>query len=117
MVTQFNGYCPLAGLCVNGKQVRTESIADLAGLLVAHDAYVLSLKGKPDVTIGGLTGDQRFFLAFAHRWRKLQSEDALRHQIAADSHPPGEFRSDAVRNVDAWYRAFGVRPGDKLYLL
>ena len=116
LAAQFDGYCPLAGLCVNGKQVRTESIADLAGLLVAHDAYVLSLKGKPDVTIDGLSGEQRFFLAFAQRWRKMQSEDALRRQIATDTHPPGEYRSDTVRNVEAWYDAFGVAPGDKLYL-
>ena len=116
LAAQFDGYCPLASLCVSGKQVRTESIADLAGLLVAHDAYVLSLNGKADVTIGGLSGEQRFFLAFAQRWRKVQSEDALRRQIATDTHPPGEYRSDAVRNVEAWYAAFGVRPGDKLYL-
>ncbi len=116
LVKQLNGYCPLSDLCVNGKQVLGESIADLAGLLVAHDAYVLSLKGKPDVVIAGLTGEQRFFLAFAQRWRKLQPEPALRRQIKTDSHPPGEYRSDAIRNVDAWYKAFGTAPGDKLYL-
>jgi putative endopeptidase len=69
---------PLTDLCVNGKQVLTESIADLAGLLVAHDAYILSLKVKDDVAIGGLSGEQRFFLAFAQRWRRIQSEAALR---------------------------------------
>ena len=84
LVAQFDGYCPLPDLCVNGKQVLGENIADLAGLLVAHDAYVLSLKGKPDVVIGGLTGEQRFFLAFAQRWRKLQSDDGLRQQIKTD---------------------------------
>ena len=82
MAAQFDGYCPLPDLCVKGKQVLGENIADLAGLLVAHDAYVLSLKGKPDAVIGGLTGEQRFFLAFAQRWRKTQSEAALRRQIA-----------------------------------
>ena len=70
LVAQFDGYCPLSDLCVNGKQVLSENIADLAGLLVAHDAYILSLKGKTDVVIGGLSGEQRFFLAFAQRWRK-----------------------------------------------
>jgi putative endopeptidase len=113
---QLESYCPLTDLCVNGKQVLGESIADLAGLLTAHDAYVLSLKGKPDVVIGGQTGEQRFFLAFSRRWRKIQSEAALRRQIATDTHPPGEYRSDAVRNVDAWYKAFSVAPSDKLYL-
>ena len=116
MVAQLERYCPLSDLCVNGKQVLGESIADLAGLLTAHDAYVLSLKGKSDVVIGGLTGEQRFFLAFAQRWRKVQDEAALRRQIKTDSHPPGEYRSDAVRNVNAWYDAYGIAPGDTLYL-
>jgi predicted metalloendopeptidase len=116
LVAQFDGYCPLADLCVNGKQVLNENIADLAGLLVAHDAYLLSLKGKTDVVISGLTGEQRFFVAFAQRWRRAQTEAALRRQIKTDTHPPGEFRSDTVRNVESWYRTFDVAPGDKLYL-
>jgi len=116
LVAQFNGYCPFSDLCLNGKQVLSENIADLAGLLTAHDAYLLSLKGKTDVVINGLTGEQRFFLVFAQRWRKAQSEAALRRQIKTDTHPPGEYRSDAVRNVEAWYRAFDVNPSEKLYL-
>ncbi len=116
LVSQFNAYCPLANTCVIGKQVLTENIADLAGLLTAHDAYILSLKGKPDVVIGGLSGDQRFFLAFAQRWRKLQTEAALHKQLVSDTHAPPEYRSDTVRNVEAWYAAFGVTAGDKLYL-
>jgi putative endopeptidase len=116
LVAQFDAYCPLVGLCVNGKQVLSENIADLAGLLTAHDAYILSLKGETDVVIGGLSGEQRFFLAFSHRWRKKQDEAAQRRQIATDSHSPGEYRSDSVRNVEAWYKAYGVSPGDKLYL-
>jgi putative endopeptidase len=116
LVTQFDGYCPAPDLCVKGKQVLSENIADLAGLLVAHDAYMLSLKGKPDAVIGGLSGEQRFFLAFSQRWRKLQSEAALRRQIATDTHAPGEYRSDTVRNVEAWYKAYGIAPDGKLYL-
>jgi putative endopeptidase len=116
LAAQFDGYCPFSGLCVNGKQVLGESIGDLAGLLTAHDAYVLSLKGKTDIMIGGLSGEQRFFLAFSQRWRKLQTEPALRRQIATDTHSPGEYRSDTVRNVEAWYKAYDVAPGDKLYL-
>jgi putative endopeptidase len=116
MAAQFDSYCPLSDLCVNGKQVLGESIADLAGLLTAHDAYLLSLKGKADAVIGGLTGEQRFFLAFAQRWRKIQDEAALRRQIRTDSHAPGEYRSDTVRNVEAWYKAYGIVSGDKLYL-
>lgn len=116
LAAQFDGYCPLASLCVNGKQTLSENIADLAGLRVAHDAYLLSLKGKTDVVIDGLTGEQRFFLAFAQRWRKSQDEAALRRQIKTDHHAPGEYRSDTVRNVDAWYKAYDVTPADKLYL-
>ena len=116
LVTQFNGYCPLSGLCVNGEQVLTENIADLAGLLIAHDAYLLRLKGKPDLVINGLTGEQRFFLAFAQRWRRAQEEGALRKQVKSDIHSPGEYRSDTVRNVEAWYKAYNVQPDSKLYL-
>ena len=116
LVKQFDGYCPLTDLCVKGKQVLSENIADMAGLLTAHDAYVLSLKGKADVVIDGLSGDQRFFLAFAQRWRKAQTEAALRRQIMNDTHSPGEYRSDTVRNVEAWYTAYKIASGDKLYL-
>ena len=116
LVAQFNGYCPISGVCVNGEQVLTENIADLAGLLTAHDAYLMSLKGRPDVVINGLTGEQRFFLAFAQRWRRVQSEAALRGQVKTDIHSPAEYRSDTVRNVDAWYKAFEIKPGNHLYL-
>lgn len=116
LVAQLNGYCPFADLCLNGKQVLSESIADLAGLLVAHDAYVLSLKGESDKVLGGLTGDQRFFLAFARRWRRAQGESALRQQVKTDTHQPGMYRSNMVRNVDEWYKAYEIAPGNKLYL-
>jgi predicted metalloendopeptidase len=116
LVSQFNNYCPFSDLCVNGQQVLTENIADLAGLFLAHDAYILSLKGKPDVDLHGLTGDQRFFLAFAQRWRRAQNEDALRRQIKTDTHSPGEYRSDTVRNLDVWYNAYDIKPTNKLYL-
>jgi len=116
LVEQFNRYCPFIDLCGNGKQVLSENIADLAGLSVAHDAYVLSLKGKSDAIIDGLNGEQRFFLAFAKRWRKLQTETALRQQLNTDTHAPGEYRSDTVRNIDAWYDEYKATAGDKLYL-
>jgi predicted metalloendopeptidase/nicotinamidase-related amidase len=103
-------------LRVNGKQVLAESAADLAGLGVAYDAYHRSLRGRPDVVRNGLTGDQRFFIAFARRWRVLQTDAALRRQIATDSHAPGMCRSGLVRNTDAWTRTFGVKRGDRLYL-
>jgi len=116
LANQLDGYCPFSGLCVDGKKVLGESIADLAGLLVAHDAYIVSLHGKAGTVIGGLTGEQRFFLAFSQRWRKAQTETALRAQLKSDIHPPGEYRSDTVRNIEAWYKAFNVTSGDKLYL-
>ena len=72
--------------------------------------------GKPDIPIGDLTGEQRFFLAFAQRWRKVQGEGALRNQVATDTHSPREYRSDTVRNVGGWYKAYQIAPGDKPYL-
>lgn len=116
LAAQFDGYCPFPDLCVNGKQVLNENIADLAGLRVAHDAYVLSREGKTDAMIDGLSGEQRFFLAFAQRWRKIQSDAALRRQITTDTHAPGEYRSDTVRNVEPWYKAYEIAPREKLYL-
>ncbi len=116
LADQYSAYCPYPDLCLNGKQVLSENIADVAGLSAAHDAYVLSLGGKPDKVIDGLTGDQRFFLAFAQSWRQTEREAALRQQIQTDGHAPDEYRGDTVRNLDAWYAAFGIKPGDKLYL-
>jgi len=116
LVAQFSAYCPYSDACVNGEQVLTENIADLTGLLIAHDAYRLSLKGKEDVVINGLTGEQRFFLAFSQRWRRAQTEAALRKQVKSDTHAPGLYRSDTVRNVEAWYKAYEVTPENKLYL-
>ncbi|MDB5433399.1 MAG: family peptidase [Caulobacter sp.] len=116
LAAQYGAYCPAPGLCVNGQQVLGESVGDLAGLLVAHDAYLLSLGGRADVVKDGLTGDQRFFLAYARRWRRVQTDAGLRRQIATDSHAPGEYRADTVRNDDDWVAAFGVGPGDRLWL-
>lgn len=116
LAAQYAAYCPRAGLCLDGKRILGEDVADLAGLRVAYDAYHLSLHGRSDRTINGQTGDQRFFLAFAHRWQMLQSEDALRKQVANDIHAPGPSRAGTVRNLDAWYAAFGVKRSDRLYL-
>jgi putative endopeptidase len=116
LVAQFNAYCPHPDLCVNGRQTLGENTADLTGLMVAHDAYLASLHGAPDVIQDGMSGEQRFFLAFAQRWRRLQSEAALRRQIATDIHAPGAYRADTVRNLEAWYQAFGVTAADRLYL-
>ncbi len=116
LAAQYSGYEVLPGLFLNGKQVLAENIADVAGLTAAYEAYHASLGGKAPPVIGGLTGDQRFFLAFAQSWREKQREQALRAEVATDPHAPGSWRALTVRNLDAWYPAFGVQPGDKLYL-
>jgi putative endopeptidase len=94
-----------------------ENIADLGGLLLALDAYHASLHGKPAPVIDGLTGDQRVFLGWAQVWRGKLREDRLRQQLIADVHSPNEARVDVpVRNIDAFYAAFGVKPGDTMYV-
>jgi putative endopeptidase len=114
---QYDGYEPVPGSHINGKLTMGENIADLAGLQVALDAYHASLGGKPAPVIGGLTGDQRLFLAFAQSWRNKSRPDSLKQQMASDPHSPSSFRViGPTRNVDAWYDAFGVKPGDTYYL-
>jgi putative endopeptidase len=116
LVAQYDAYEPLPGLHINGEQTLGENIADLAGLEVAHEAYVKSLGGKPAPVLEGLSGDQRFFLAFAQSWRTKTRDAALRAQVVGDGHAPGAFRAQTVRNIDAWYDAFGAKEGQKLYL-
>ena len=116
LIKQYDAYEPLPGLHINGEQTLGENIADLAGLQVAHDAYLKSLNGKPAPVIDGLTGDQRFFLAFAQSWRQKSREQSLRAQVIGDGHAPGRFRAQTVRNIDAWYDTFDAKPGQKLYL-
>jgi putative endopeptidase len=116
LVEQFNRYEPLPGLHVNGQQTLGENIADVAGLLVAYDTYRLSLHGKELPVVDGLTGDQRFFLAFAQSWREKIRDAALRSQIVTNEHAPSRQRAQTVRNVDGWYQAYGVKADEKLYL-
>ena len=116
LVKQYDAYEPLPGLHINGQQTLGENIADLAGLQVAYEAYRKSLDGKPAPVIDGLTGDQRFFLAFGQVWRQKSREQSLRAQVIGDGHAPGRFRAQTVRNIDAWYDTFGAKPGQKLYL-
>jgi putative endopeptidase len=114
---QYSSYEPLPGAKVNGQLTMGENIADLGGLLLGLDAYHLSLNGKPAPVIDGLTGDQRVFLGWAQVWREKRRDDSLRQQVVVDPHSPAEFRvNGVVRNIDGWYDAFGVKPGDKLYL-
>jgi putative endopeptidase len=113
---QINSYEPLPGMHVNGKLTMGENVADLAGLTIAHDAYIASLNGAAPPVIDGMTADQRFYLGFAQVWRCKQREPALRQQLLTDPHSPCPVRASVVRNMDPWYQAFGVKPGQTLYL-
>jgi predicted metalloendopeptidase len=116
LVKQFDGYRPFPDAHVNGKLTLGENIADLAGLAAAYDAYRLSLEGKEAAQAGGLSGDQQFFISFAQSWRTKLREEAARSRLVTDGHAPPEFRADTVRNLDPWYAAFAVQPGQKLFL-
>jgi predicted metalloendopeptidase len=116
LADQYDQYKPFPDLAVNGKLTLGENIADVAGLQAAYDAYHASLGGKEPPVIDGLTGDQRFFIAYAQTWATKMRDAALRARIATDGHAPGMYRAQTVRNLDAWYKAFDVKPGDKLYL-
>ena len=116
LAAQYDAYEALPGLRVNGTLTLGENIADVAGLAAAYDAYKASLGGRPAPVIEGFTGDQRFFIAYAQAWASKMREEALRARIATDSHAPAQFRALTVRNLDAWYSAFDVQPGDRLYL-
>jgi putative endopeptidase len=113
---QINAYEPLPGMHVNGKLTMGENVADLAGLTVAHDAYLASLDGAPPPVIDGVSADQRFYLGWAQVWRCKSREPALRQQLLTDPHSPCPVRTNVVRNMDPWYSAFDVQPGQKLYL-
>ena len=114
---QYSSYEAAPGTFINGKLTMGENIGDMSGLEVAYTAYKMSLNGKPAPVIDGLTGDQRFFLAFAQAWRGKQREDAIKTQVASDPHSPRRFRIiGPLRNLDAWYDAFGVTPDSKFYI-
>jgi predicted metalloendopeptidase len=117
LVEQFNEFEPLPGLHVNGELTLGENIADLTGLVIAREAYLLSLKGQPGPTIDGLTADQRFYMGWAQSWKAKEREDSLRQQVLTNPHSPEMYRANGpVRNIPAFYAAFGVKEGDKLFL-
>jgi len=117
---QYSTYYPLASdpnLHVNGELTMGENIADLGGLTLGLTAYHASLMGQPAPVLDGLSGDARVFLGWAQAWRGKRTDDATRQQIVSDQHSPAQFRvNGVVRNIDAWYAAFDVKPTDKLYL-
>ncbi len=114
LADQYDTYKPFPDLALNGKQTLAENIADVAGIAAAYDGYKAS--GKPAPALAGFTSDQQFFIAFGQNWGEKAREAALRQQVMTDPHSPGEYRADNVRNIDAWYSAFDVKPGEKLYL-
>ena len=117
LAAQFDQFEPFPGYKVNGRFTLGENAADLAGLTIAYDAYRLSLGGKQAPVIDGLTGDQRFFLGWAQVWRRKHREADLKNRLVVDPHSPAEYRvNGTVSNVPAFYSAFGVKEGDKLYL-
>ncbi|MFT8777206.1 MAG: M13 family metallopeptidase, partial [Gluconacetobacter liquefaciens] len=114
---QYDAFEVLPGVHVNGKLTMGENIADLGGLTLALDAYHASLHGKPAPVIGGLTGDQRVFLGWAQVWRQKLRDDTIRQRVMTDPHSPPQARVNIpMHNVDAWYKAWNVKPGDTLYL-
>jgi putative endopeptidase len=117
---QYDAYEPVPGMHINGQLTMGENIGDLGGIQMAYAAYHRYLDeaaGGEAPVIDGLTGDQRFFLAFAQVWRAEARDDALRAQLTTDPHSPPRFRvNGVVRNVDAWYRAFDVGADQALYL-
>ena len=116
LAAQYDAYRPFPDLALNGKQTLGENIADVAGLAAAYDAYRLALKGAPAPVVDGFTGDQQFFISFAQSWRQKAREPALRQQVIVDAHAPAPYRAITLRNLDPWYAAFDVEPGQALYL-
>jgi endothelin-converting enzyme/putative endopeptidase len=117
LVEQYNGYEPVDGMKINGELTLGENIGDLGGLSVAYDAYRLSLGDREAPVIDGLTGDQRFFFGWAQSWRRLYRDAEIRKRLLTDPHSPSKYRVNGiVRNMDAFYQAFDIKPGDALYL-
>jgi predicted metalloendopeptidase len=114
---QYASYEPLPGHRLNAELTMGENIGDLGGLSMALEAYRMTFGGQPAPMLDGFTGDQRFFLSWAQIWRRKYRDEELINRISTDPHSPSEFRTNGVvRNMDAWYEAFGVEPGSALYL-
>jgi len=117
LVEQYNAFEPVPGYHVNGALTLGENIADNSGLAIAYKAYHLSLKGKKPAVIDGLTGDQRLYMGWAQVWRAKTREAAQIVRVKTDPHSPEQFRADGtLKNQPGFYDAFGVKPGDKMYL-
>ena len=116
LVKQFDAYHPFPDVAVNGRQTLSENIADVAGLSAALDAWRLTLRHPLPASADGFNREQLFFLSFAQSWRQKIRPADLRRRLVTDGHAPAEYRADTARNLDAWYDAFDVKPGQTLYL-
>jgi putative endopeptidase len=116
LAAQYDTYKPFPDLALNGRQTLAENIADVAGIAASYDGYRASLGGQTAPTQDGFSGDQQFFIAFAQNYLSKSREAALRRQVLTDPHSPGQYRASTVRNIDAWYAAFDVKPAETLYL-
>ena len=117
LIEQFNEFEPLPGLRVNGALTLGENIADLTGLVIAYEAYKLSLKGAPAPVVDGIPADQRFYMGWAQSWKAKEREESLRQQVLTNVHSPEMYRANGpVRNIPEFYAAFGVKEGDRLFL-
>lgn len=116
LAAQYNQYRPFPDLAVNGEQTLGENIADVAGLTAALDGLHAALKKVPGSNVGDYTPEQQFFIAFGQNWASVSRDAALRQQVLTDPHAPAQYRAATVRNIDAWYPAFDVKPGEALYL-
>jgi putative endopeptidase len=117
LAKQYDGYTPLPGLHINGKLTLGENIADLAGLVIAHKAYGIAESGKTVPVLNGFTGDQRFYIAYGQSWREVWTDGRTRSIVLSNPHSPAKYRvNGVVRNDDGWYQAFGIKPGEALYL-
>jgi putative endopeptidase len=112
LAAQYSAYKPFPDLAINGNQTLSENLADLAGLGASYDAYHAAMGGK----IAAADADKQFFTGYAQSWRNKLREEALRRGILTDGHAPASYRTATVRNIDAWYNAFNVQPGQALYL-
>jgi predicted metalloendopeptidase len=124
LVAQYSGYRPFEDLAVNGKLTLSENLADLAGIAAAYDGYRIAIASeaaaskapRTEIPDRDYSGDQLFFIAFSQGWRSKSREAQTRQQILTDGHAPAQYRALTVRNIDAWYGAFAVKPGQSLYL-
>ena len=117
LVAQYNSYKPFQDMHVNGEFTLGENIGDLGGMATAYEAYRMSLDDKPAPEIDGLTGNQRFFMGWGQVWRRLYREPELRKRLVQDPHSPSQYRANGiVSNMDAFYEAFNIQPGDPMYI-